>query len=81
MTFLTILRSFNLGLEGKTGEVVPEPSRLDFLEKYLGNDFASPDAEDNTSEPLNTSITYLPLQVWQLRELFCKYYQPVWNLL
>ena len=67
MTFLTILRvtemlhSFNLGLEEKTGEGVPEPSRLDFLEKYLGNDFASSDAQDNNSEPLNRSITNLSL--------------------
>ena len=49
MTFLTILGvmdilcSFRLVLEGKTGKEIPE-----FLEKFLANNFASSDAEDNT---------------------------------
>ena len=59
MTLLTILGvmeilcSFRLVLEGKTGKEIPESSRFEFLEKFLGNNFALSDAEDNTSGPLN----------------------------
>ena len=59
MSFLTmlgvteILCSFRLVLEGKTGKEIPESSRLEFLEKFSGNNFALSDAEDNTSNPLN----------------------------
>ena len=59
MTFLTILGvmdilcSFRLVLEGKAGKEIPESSRLEFLEKFLANNFALSDAEDNTSGPLN----------------------------
>ena len=59
MTFLTILRiteilcTFKLVLEGKTGKEIPEPSRLEFLEKFSANHFALSYAEDNTSSPLN----------------------------
>ena len=59
MTFLTILGfkkmlcSFRLFLEGKTGKELPESSRLEFLEKFYGNNFALSDAEDNTSRSLN----------------------------
>ena len=35
MTFLTILDSFRLVLEAKTGKEIPEPSRLEFLEKFF----------------------------------------------
>ena len=55
MIFLTILGvteilcGFRLVLEGKTGKEVPESSRLQFLEKFLANNFALSDAEDNTS--------------------------------
>ena len=68
MTFLTIvgvmeiLCSFRLVLEGKTGKEIPESSRFEFLEKYLANNFALSDAEDNTSGPLNRGgIADLPL--------------------
>ena len=68
MTFLIILGvteilcSFKLVLEGKTGKGIPESSRFEFLEKFLGNNFALSDAEDNTSGPLNReSIADLPL--------------------
>ena len=68
MTFLTILGdteilcSFRLVLEGKTGNEIPESSRLEFLEKFLVNNFALSDAEDNTSESLNRGgITDLSL--------------------
>ena len=53
MTFLTILGvmdilcSFRLVLEGKTGKEIPEPSRFEFLEKFLANNFSLSDAEDN----------------------------------
>ena len=56
MIFLTILGvigilcSFRLVLEGKTGKEISESSRLVFLEKFLGNNFALSDAENNTSE-------------------------------
>ena len=59
MTFLTILGvmdilcSFRLVLEGKTGTEIPESSRFEFLKKFLANNFALSDAEDNTSSPLN----------------------------
>ena len=59
MTFLTILgvieilSNFRLVLDRKTGKEIPESSRLDFLEKLLGNNFALSEAEDNTSRSLN----------------------------
>ena len=68
LTFLTIfgvteiLCSFRLVLEGKTGKEIPEPSRLEFLEKFSANNFALSDAEENTSGPLNRGgIADLPL--------------------
>ena len=68
MTFLTVLGvmeilcSFRLVLEGKTGKEIPESSRFEFLEKFLANNFALSDAEDNTSGPLNRGgIADLPL--------------------
>ena len=39
--------------EGKTGKKIPESSRLEFLERFLANNFVLLDAEDNTSWPLN----------------------------
>ena len=68
MTSLTILGvteilcSFRLVLEGRTGKEIPESSRLEFLEKFLANNFALSDAENNTSGPLNRGgIADLPL--------------------
>ena len=68
MTILTllglteILCSFGLVLEGKTGKEIPESLRLEFLEKFLANNFALSDADDNTSRPLNGGgIVNLPL--------------------
>ena len=68
MTFLTILGvpeilcSFRLVLEGKIGKEIPKSSRLDLLEKFLANNFALSDAEDNTSRLLNRQgIADLPL--------------------
>ena len=57
MTFSTILGvteilcSFILVLEGKTDKEVPESSRLEFLEKFLANNFTLSDAQDKTSGP------------------------------
>ena len=68
MTFLTILGvteilcSFRLVPEGKTGKEIPESSRLEFLEKFSGNNFILSDREDNTTGPLNRGgIADLPL--------------------
>ena len=59
---MQILSSFRLVLEGKTGNEIPESSRFKFLEKFLANNFALSDAEDNTSGPLNRGgIADLPL--------------------
>ena len=57
-----ILCSFKLVEEGKTGKEIPESSRLEFTEKFLANNFALSDAEDNISGPLNRGgIADLPL--------------------
>ena len=48
-----ILCSFWLVLEGKTGKEIPESSKLELLEKFLANNFAFSDAEDNTCRLLN----------------------------
>ena len=68
MIFLTILGvmeilcSFRLVIEGRTGKEIPESSRFEFLEKFLANNFALSDAEDNTSGPLKKGgIADLPL--------------------
>ena len=68
MTFLTILGvmeilcSFRLVLEGKIGKEILQSSRFEFLEKFLANNFALSDAEDNTSSPLNRGgVVDLPL--------------------
>ena len=59
---MEILCYFRLVLEGKTGNKMLESSRLEFLEKFLGNNFALLDTEDNTSGPLNRAgIVDLPL--------------------
>ena len=48
-----VLCSFRLVLHGKTSKEISESSRLEFLEKFLANNFAWSDAEDNTFRPLN----------------------------
>ena len=59
---MEILCSFLLVLEGKTGEETPESSKLELLEKFLANNSALSDAEDNTSRSLNRGgIADLPL--------------------
>ena len=57
-----MLCSFKLVLKGKKGKEIAESSRLDFLEKFSGKNFALSDAEDNTSRLLNReAIADLPL--------------------
>ena len=67
MTFLTImgdteiLCSFKLVLGVKLGREIPESSKLEFLEKFLVNNCALSEAEDNSSRPLNRAgIVDLP---------------------
>ena len=54
MIFLTILGVieilciFRLLLEEKIGKEIPESSRLEFLERFLANNFALSDAKGNT---------------------------------
>ena len=53
---------FEINSKGKTCKGIQEPSRLEFLEKLLVNNFALSDAEDNTSGPLNRGgIAHLTL--------------------
>ena len=54
MEVTEILCSFRLVIrEGKRGKEIPESSRLEFLEKFLANNFALSNAAGNTSGPLN----------------------------
>ena len=41
-----ILWSFKLALEGKIDKEIPDSPRLEFLEKFLGNNFALSDSEE-----------------------------------
>ena len=58
-TFLTILGvteilcSLRLVLEWKVGKEIPESLKLEFLERFLGNNFALLDGEYNSSWPMN----------------------------
>ena len=38
------------------GKEIPDPPKLVFLEKFLGNSFALSDVEVNTTGPLNRGI-------------------------
>ena len=60
-----ILCSFWLVLGGNPGKGIPDPSRLEFSEKILANNFALSDAEDNISGPLNMEDTvHLPWEYY-----------------
>ena len=67
MSFLTILGiseicSFLLVRNRKASQEIPESSKLEFLEEFLANNFASSDAEDNKHGTLNRGATAdLPL--------------------
>ena len=52
-SYRIILYSFKLVLEGKRGKEIPKLSRLEFLEKFLANNFALSDAEENDFGPWN----------------------------
>ena len=75
MTFLTILGvteilcSFRLVLERKTFEEIPKSSRLEFLENFLGNNFALPDAENKTSGLVNRG-GIADLRFWEVMDSF-----------
>ena len=59
---MEVLCSFRLVLQGKTGKEIHESSRLEILEMFLANNFASSDTEYNISRPWNRGgITDLPL--------------------
>ena len=89
MTFLLILWvteilcSFRLVQEGKTDKETPKPSRLEFLEKFLGNNFALSDAKCNISGLLNRwGIADSPLLRTLLLAIHQKYREPVlWDLM
>ena len=53
---MEILCNFRLVLDEKIGQEMPESSRLDFLEKFLANNFTLSDAEDSKSGPLNRGV-------------------------
>ena len=56
------IMQFQISWELKTSKESHESSRLEFLEKFLVNNFALSDVEDNTYGPLNRGgITDLPL--------------------
>ena len=68
MTFLTILRiveilcNFRLVLEGKIVKEIPESSILEFVERFLANNFALSSAKGNFSDSSNRKGTAeLPL--------------------
>ena len=88
---VTEICSLRLVQEGKTGKEIPESSRLEFVEKFLPKNFAWSDTEGNTSWPLNRGgLADLPFlrtlsaicqKSWELQELFCHDYKPVFTLL
>ena len=41
------------------GKEIPESSRLEFLEKFLANNFALADAENSTSGLLNSRFAFI----------------------
>ena len=53
---------FQVVLEGKTGKEMPQSSRLEFVERFLANNFALSIAESNTPGSLNRrALVELPL--------------------
>ena len=76
MTLLTILgvtkilSSFRLVREGKAGKEMPESSRLEFLERFLANNFVLLDPEDNTSGPLMDSFVLVACASFTASRIF-----------
>ena len=48
---------FQISSRRETGKEIPETSRLELLKKFLANNFALSNAEDNISCPLNIGST------------------------
>ena len=63
----------NYAVSDQFVKIIPESSRLGFLEMFLRNNFALSDSEDNTSMSLNRGVT---ADLLLLRPLFgiCKKY-------
>ena len=62
MGVIEIFCSFRLVLDRKKGREIPKSPRLNLLEKFLANNFALSEAENNTYRPLNRGGTAeLPL--------------------
>ena len=82
MTFLTILGvkeilcGFRLVLGKKGGKEIPQSSRLEFLEKYSGNNFALSKAEDNTSGLLDRGGTADLLLLNTILAIHQKFFEP-----
>ena len=51
------MRVQEIQVEEETGKKIPESSELEFLEKFLANNFPFADAKDNTSGALNRGST------------------------
>ena len=70
---------FRLVLERKVGKGIPEFLRLEFLERFLANNFALSDTEENTFTPLSREgMADLPL----LRTLLVicqKFWKPIFS--
>ena len=73
MTFLTklgvteILCSLRLVIKGKAGNEIPESWILEFLEKFLGSNFALSNTVGNSSGSLNRGdVADLPFMITQL---------------
>ena len=88
MTFLTILRvteilcSFRLILGRKTNKVIPDSSKLEFLEKFLAKNFPLLDTESNTSRPFNREVIANLLLLRTLLAIHKKSWGPTfWELM
>ena len=72
--------SFRLVLQGKAGKEIPDSSRLDFLEKFLANNFALSDPEDTSTSLNREGWANLPLlaihqkcqesSFWEMKDSF-----------
>ena len=83
-----IFCNFKLLLERKTDKDIPESSRLEFLEKFLTNNFGLSDAEDSTFRTLLPFLRTLlafhqkprEQNFWDLIDSFVYYHMQVWLL-
>ena len=65
------LCNFRLVIEVKIGKEISESSWIEFLEKFLVNNFALSDAEDKNSAPLNRG-SIADLHCWEHYKQFAK---------